>query len=528
MSHSMPSLTTRRTGAAILIGLTLLLVSVFVFQPASAQREPARLKPPFKLIGVDKVTTPLGGLPPIPLNAPVIVTETFDSTYVGRSSTILNDGKPWHEVDSNGTTTSYTWGYVSGLPITDTVLPITDTVWNAKTNPSGTYPIDPGTPYTINQNSLLIYGPVDLSDYSAVIISATYYLDVQDGDFFGVAYSTDGQNFNAVSAENGRDPDLSIKHVSYWRLPADAARKTGVWLAFYFNSLDHPIDALGVYIDDVVIRAQELYKIYLPLIRRDFTPTPTPTATPTITPTPTPTATPTVTPTPQTAVDDYEFGAGSSSNPQFIEWGGPYTYSCGTDCDVTQGISTNGNPSGAINYAVGGMDVIEGTSPNHTIPTNFDLSADFMLVEGKKDGRFGLIFGASTSTFYKDGDIIKMRPQYNYYKIDLNVDPNDETLVSDVRLQRWDNGVATNLVGRTSLPAQYQRSKGQWGNLRVVVKNSYITVYVNGYAVIVDRYDANYTTSNRKYGVFMHPQAANNNANPFKVRFDNVIVRQAQ
>ncbi len=385
-----------------------------------------------------------------------------------------------------------------------------------QTNPPGEILITPGTPYTVNQNSLLIYGPVNLSDYGAVIISATYYLDVQDGDFFGVAYSTDGTNFTAVSAENGRDPGLSTKRVSYWQLPANAARKNGVWLAFYFSSVDHPIDALGVYIDDVVIRAQKLYKVYMPVLRFEATPTPTPTATPT------------VTPTPVSAIDNYDFGAGSNSNSQFVEWGGSYTYSCGTDCDVTQGASTNGNPSGAINYAVGGMDVIVGTSPNHTIPTNFDLSADFMLVEGKKDARFGLVFGANSSTFYKDGDIVKMRPQYNYYKVDLNVDPNDETLVDDVRLQRWDNGTATNLVGRTPLPAQYQRSKGEWGNLRVVVKNSYITVYVNGYAAIVDRYDDTYTTSNRKYGVFLHPQAANNNTNPFKVRFDNVIVRQVQ
>ena len=517
MSHSTPSLTARRTGAAILIGLTLLLVSVFVFQPASAQREPARLKPPFKLIGVDTAPIPLGGLPPLPLNAPILTSETFDSTYVNRSNFNVSDtSKPWHQVNYSGIVdNSYTWGYIPGLSITDTVLPITDTVWNAATNPPGGILITPGTPYTVNQNSLLIYGPVDLTDYSAAIISATYYLDVQEGDFFGAAYSTDGANFTAISAETGRDPSLSTKHVSYWRLPANAARRNGVWLAFYFTSVNHPIDALGVYIDDVVIRAQKLYKVYMPLIRLDATPTPTPTATPTITP------------TPVTAIDSYDFGSGSNSNSQFVEWGGAYTYNCGTDCDITQGASTNGNPSGAVNYALGGKDYIAGTSPNHTIPANFDLSADFMLVEGKQDGRFGLVFGASSSTFYNDGGIIKMDGIYNYYKVDLNIDPNDETLVDGVRLQRWSGGLATNLVNRITLPTQYQRSKGQWGNLRVVVKNSYITVYVNGYAAIVDRYDDTYTTSPRKYGVFLHPQASNNNANPFKVRFDNVIVRQA-
>jgi len=520
VSPTSTTLTARRLTAAVLSGLALLLISVFIFQPAAAQREPARLKPPFKLVQIQK-TQPLSGVPPLPLNAPIIVSQTFGSSFV--YSTTYNQNSynfdvsdlraPWHLVNYSGIVdSSYTWGRVPGLALTNTVLPITDTMWNAGINPPGGVLITPGTPYTINQQSLMIYGPINLSDYGSVIVSATYFLDVHAEDSYGLAYSLDGTNFTAVSNEVGRDPGLNTRRTSYYNLP-NVARKETVWLAFYFTSGNHPIDALGVYIDDVVVRGVRLNKLYLPIIRFDPTPTPTPTATPT------------VTPTPQTAIDNYTFGSGSNTNAEFVTWGGAYTYSCGTDCDITQSASTNGNPSGAVNYSVGGKNAIVGTSPNHTIPTNYDLSADFMLVEGKQDGRFGLVFGASSSTFYNDGGIIKMDGIYNYYKVDLNVDPNDETLVSGVRLQRWAGGLATNLVNKITLPAQYQRSKGQWGNLRVVVKNSYITVYVNGYAAIVDHFDDTYTTSARKYGVFMHPQASNNNANPFKVRFDNVIVR---
>ena len=224
-------------------------------------------------------------------------------------------------------------------------------------------------------------------------------------------------------------------------------------------------------------------------------------------------------------VDDYTFGSGDSNNSDFLAWGGAANYECGTDCTVNQAVSTGGNPAGAVDFSVGGQNVIVGTSPNHTIPIDYDLSADFMLVEGKLDGRFGLVFGASSSTFYDDAGVIKMNAIYNYYKVDLNVDPNDKTLVDGVRLQRWSGGLATNLVNKITLPAQYQRSQGQWGNLRVVVQNSYITVSVNGYAAIVNYFDATYTTSNRKYGVFMQPQSTNNDANPFKIRFDNIRVK---
>lgn len=86
------SLTARRLTAALLSGLALLLISVFIFQPASAQREPARLKPPFKFNSIAK-TQPMVGIPPLPLNAPIIISETFDANYVSNSSLA---GNGWH------------------------------------------------------------------------------------------------------------------------------------------------------------------------------------------------------------------------------------------------------------------------------------------------------------------------------------------------------------------------------------------------------------------------------------------------
>jgi hypothetical protein len=200
-------------------------------------------------------------------------------------------------------------------------------------------------------------------------------------------------------------------------------------------------------------------------------------------------------------------------------------YGCGTDCTVIQAVSTNGHPGGAVNFSMGGRQVIAGTSPNHTIPANFELTADLMLVEGKADARFGLIFGASNSTFYVDGDgFIQMDPSRNYYKFDLNIDPNDETAITQYRLQRYDNGSATNLQSGTDFPAGVAHGLGQWNTIRILRQGSNIQIYVNGY-LAVNLNDSAFTGS-RKFGVDLNSRDLNNNNNPLKVRFDNVTVKQ--
>ena len=498
-------LATRRHRAALLIGLGLLVISALFIQQVIAQsNQPPSLKPPFRLIRSDNLS-PSGGVPPLPLTAPIIMTQTFDSSYLP-SFTIAGNG--WHQISFSGIVDTFTWGRVAGVPITDSV-------WCAGTNPPGASPLTPGTPYTNNQQSLLVYGPVDLSNFGSIVLTATYFSDIQPRDFFGAAVSTDGTNFVAISSESSRDPSLSTARTGYYNLNA-YARRSNVWIAFYFTSNNDDVVALGTYIDAVALRGQPLLKTYMPILRLDVPPTPTPT--------PTPTATPTQV---GAIIDNYTFGDGSNTNAEFKAWSGKYNYSCGSDCTVTQDATTNGNPDGAINYSAGGTGVLVGTSPNHTIPTNFELRADIMVVEGKQDARFGLIFGASSSTFYVDsGDgHIKMNPAYNFYKLDLNIDPNDETLVDDVRLQRWSGGAATNLVGRTRLPAQCQRVTGQWNNIRIIRQNDKITVYVNGCPIIPSVTDNTYTGT-KKYGVFLHPQTANNNSNPLKIRFDNVVVIQ--
>jgi hypothetical protein len=139
----------RKIGVVALIGLALLIVSISIFQPASAQREPARLKPPFKLIQPEHLSAPLSGVPPLPLTAPIIMSETFNSafTFPARFNYDVTTTPPyWHLVNANGhADTTHTWGRVT------TFKP--DTLWNAGTNPSGSVGLSAGEPYTKNMQA---------------------------------------------------------------------------------------------------------------------------------------------------------------------------------------------------------------------------------------------------------------------------------------------------------------------------------------------------------------------------------------
>lgn len=501
------SITPRRLGAAVLIGLALIALTTLVFQPANAQRG-GELQPPFK-IHFNEVSRPSRQLGPLPLTAPIITQTTFDSSF--QLAYLLGSTTRWYAVNPSGSVTDYTWGRVAGEPITDSV-------WAMATNPPGLPPVAPGSFYTKNMEAYLVLGPLNLSDYGQIVLSMTYRLDVKEGDVFGVAYALpenitpQGTDWNAVAGLIFSDTELSSQHTGYWSLP-NVARRNNVWLAFYFSSNNDDELGRGPYIEAMALRGAPLYKVFLPLMRLDPTPTPPPT------PTPTPTATPA-----STLLYNYTFGSGLVSDPQFLTWGGKMNYTCGTGCDIIQDVSTNGNPNGSINFSQGGFNLIAGTAPNHVIPTNFELSGDFMLVEGKQDGRFGLIFGASLTTFYAEGDDVKMDPTRNYYKFDFNIDPDNETVIKSFRLQRYDNGSATNIVGGTDFPAGIVRGQGLWNTVRVVRQGGNIQIFVNGWPAL-NITDATFV-GERKFGVHLHSRASNNNNNPFKIRFDNITVKQ--
>ena len=96
----------RRVVPLAIIVVGLIVTSALVIQQVSAQAS-RTLKPPFKLIQTDK-TGPRLSLPPLPLNAPVLISETFGTGF-NPSPTLTGNG--WHGcIPSIGNLQGYSWG----------------------------------------------------------------------------------------------------------------------------------------------------------------------------------------------------------------------------------------------------------------------------------------------------------------------------------------------------------------------------------------------------------------------------------
>ena len=188
----------RRVVPLAIIVVGLIVISALVIQQVSAQAS-RTLKPPFKLATADRSTQrPADILPP--LDAPIVMSQTFDSSY----QPVTNLAQlGWHELVGKDATSDYTWKYAG-------TVPFTDTVWAVGRNPSGSPLLNPATDtYTNGMEAVLVYGPLDMSDYSQAVFTMTYWLDTSPGDYVGVAVSTDGSNFTAANTESIADPTLA-------------------------------------------------------------------------------------------------------------------------------------------------------------------------------------------------------------------------------------------------------------------------------------------------------------------------------
>jgi hypothetical protein len=499
---------TRRVVPVLVIVAGLLLISAIMFQQVAAQSN-SGLKPPFKLHQPAKLAAPLSGVPPLPLNAPIIMSQTFDSSFVLNTSynfNVSDTSAPWHLVNPSGVVdTSYTWGPISGAPLTDTL-------WNAATNPPGSTGIVAGEPYTKNMQAYAIYGPINLEDYTSAFISMTYVLDTLDNDLFGVAFSTNGTDFTMPSATFGRDPSLSIKRTTYYVFPKEFVRQKQVWIALVFTSEDRDnIDALGVFVSDVVLRAQPAFKLYMPIIRRDPTPTPTLTPTPSI-----------------TYRYIYQFNdETSTNNPDFNRWGGYKDTSCGSGCTYYQDLvkSPNGNPPPAFTLYMQGTNGRGGAGPRQngvslSTALNFEYSADFYVYNGQLEARYGLVFDASSGTFPNSGNP-PIDPYVNYYLLELHMDSSTRTKVATWQVVKVENGTRNVLVSN-NLPVSL--NQGQWHNLKVKQQGTTISAYLNGALLGTANYSSSWGDARRRFGLYIDVRNSNGDNGPFEFFSDNITV----
>lgn len=189
-----------------------------------------------------------------------LLNESFD-TGIGASWTVTDTGT----MDGG----EYMWG-ITTFTYTS---PIT-AVWAVGGGNNGGA-LTPGVDdYPRNVDSWLIYGPLDLSDVFQAELNFNFWLDVGKGDYFAWCVLTDISELS----EGCQGYRISGSAGSWLRgslsLDEYALSNTQIFIAFRFTSDGDDNVGKGVFIDDVIVRGNYGYHTFLPLVRRDPTPTP--------------------------------------------------------------------------------------------------------------------------------------------------------------------------------------------------------------------------------------------------------------
>jgi len=374
--------------------------------------------------------------------------------------------------------------------------------------------------------AMLIYGPVDLSDYFQVVLTTTFWIDTNtklgaDGlpeDFLGLAYSTDGSTWIEpyIYIQSSSDPTLSNPHSTMLKLKELAGKPT-VWIAFIFTSNDDNLNGRGAFIQDVVVRGTPYARLYLPLTRRDATPTPT--------------ATPTATPAPSYRYFYTFTDQSSTNNPDFNRWGGDKSTSCGSNCTFYQALAKNlGNPGNAFKIWIDGVNGKGGAGPRNNgvslvTATNFEYSADVYLYNGQKKARYGLVFDANSTALPDSGS-----PPFeaddsgsNYYTLELRVNDYDRTQVTQWQFVKVVAGVRKGVVALTTLP--YSLVQGQWHNIKVRQSGAELQFYLDGQRVATQAYDTAWGDGRRRFGLYIQTDTSNGDGGPMEFFADNIAVK---
>jgi hypothetical protein len=126
-----------------------------------------------------------------------------------------------------------------------------------------------------NVDSWLISGPITLTKVFQAELTFDFWLDSGHGDWFSWCVMTD---ISDLSAGCEGSPAISGR-IGTWvsgtlSLDSYALNSTPIYLAFHFTSDDDGVTGKGVFVDDVVVRGDYGQHLFLPLVRRDPTPTP--------------------------------------------------------------------------------------------------------------------------------------------------------------------------------------------------------------------------------------------------------------
>jgi hypothetical protein len=255
---------------------------------------------------VSSAESPEGGLRRAAEDWQTVFSETFESGI----------GHGWTALDvSDGDGGEYTWAANTFLYRSPN-----QSAWCVGGGLDGSDLVAGTDTYPDDVDSWLIYGPVDLGDVlnarlrfdwrleTGVPVGASRpWISLQtleqvnatptEGDWFGWCVLTgesdlDGARCTYVSGSTGSWASAVLPLDDY--VPSETGIRDGIWIAFRFASDSDGVGGWGAFVDDVALEVRRPHEAFLPLVRRDPTPTatPTPSPTPTLTPSPTPDSTP--------------------------------------------------------------------------------------------------------------------------------------------------------------------------------------------------------------------------------------------
>ena len=493
-----------RMMATTLASLTF-LAALIVYQSTAAQEQAAPippLNPPFKF-EADQAAFTAAGFPVVPPSATRLLTETFGDSYQ-QTASITGTTPAWRYYVDPGSGSSMYWNRVISQ-VTDIY---TDTAWAScgLCNGGVVGSLNPDTDdYPPGQGAWLVYGPITLTNYYAAEVTFNYTMSVKSGDAFRFGISNDGTTFAGSQVPFAGDFTSSSWLTHTFNLGGYAGKgKPGVYLGFYFQSNGDANVGKGVFIDNVSLRAAPYKLTYMPVVAKNFA---------------------IATPTPQFRYN-YTWDSGlAGDDPDFIAWG--RSYSSGSPVVYEQG-STLGRAGDGMYVYNTQTGLVTMAGPDATAPTNLEISADFFVNTGKDNARYGIIFGADSTTFRRNtAGEPRFDANTNYFKYALIFPPGSgNDIAADYKFERCagDGANCIEIVARTALPGGLGLGRYVWHTATVRRQGSTITLLVNG-TVIRTLTDTN-LGGDREFGMFIQSASANNPTVPLEVFFDNYRVTQ--
>lgn len=125
-----------------------------------------------------------------------------------------------------------------------------------------------GETYTNSMETWLVYGPIEGSqDLWDLKVAFNYFISLEEGDYFKVGYSTDGELFQGLEITSLQmvAPSWAAAELSF-----DVGRGNDqLWVGFGFTSDESGV-AQGVWLDDIILSANYGTTLSLPLIYRNW------------------------------------------------------------------------------------------------------------------------------------------------------------------------------------------------------------------------------------------------------------------